>query len=126
MLRFFDLFGKSAALGALDDALRDAGVHPALVPEPVKLTILRLNKQAAATAGKDTAFAEAAQLLAYCMLGPDHFARANSPKAAERAGQRLDIAIEAGDSRDAKTVLLALHSGLITDEVAERLDIEDR
>jgi hypothetical protein len=41
----FDLFGRSAAVKALDHALREAGLHPLLVPEAVKLTILQLQKK---------------------------------------------------------------------------------
>jgi len=37
MLRLFDMLGRSAAMRALEDALRESGVHPLLVPDPVKL-----------------------------------------------------------------------------------------
>lgn len=123
MLRLFSLFGRSAALRALDDALRAAGMHPVLVPEAVKLTVLRLLKRA----GGDGAGGEAAaaQLLAYCVLGHVNFAEANGARAAEAAEARLDAAIDAGDSLDARLVLLALHAGLLAPEIAERVEAEE-
>ena len=45
MLRLFDMLGRSAAMRALEDALRESGVHPLLVPDPVKLTVIKLNKK---------------------------------------------------------------------------------
>lgn len=126
MLGLFNLFGRSDDLKALDQALRDAGVHPRTVPEAVKLTAVRLLKEAqgAATRIPDAAHAEAAQLLCYCILGPEQFVASNSPSAAERIEDRLDAAIAAGDSLDAQLVLLALHSGVIASEVADRFDVE--
>ena len=124
MLRFFNLFGQSTALNALDDALRAAGLHPVLVPDAVKLTVIRLHKEEARARGPDAAYGEAAQLLAYCMHGRETFIESNGTHAADRAEHRLEVAIDAGDSLDAKLVLLALHSALIAPEVAERFDIE--
>ncbi|MCC5988219.1 MAG: hypothetical protein JJT95_11100 [Pararhodobacter sp.] len=125
MLRFFDLFGQSAALNALDGALRAAGVHPLLVPDGVKLTLVRLHKQAAAEKGRDAAYGEAAQLFCYCMLGHEQFGTSNGADAAERAAQRLEGAINEGDSLDARIVLLALHAGLIAPEIADRIEVDE-
>ena len=123
MLRLFSLFGRSAAQNAFDDALRAAGVHPLLVPEAVKLTLLRLHRRA----GDGTAaYADSAALLAYCMSGRDAFAEATDSAAADHAEARLEAAIAAGDSFDAQVVLLALHAGLIAPEVAEGFEIEAR
>ena len=121
MLRLFSLFGRSPTLTALDDALRGAGVHPLLVPEAVKLTVVRLHRPQGAEPGR---FNAAAELLAFCMLGREPFVEANGPGAADRADRRLEDAIEAGDSRDAKLVLLALHAGLLAAEIADRIDTE--
>lgn len=127
MLRLFSMFGQSAALNALDESLRDYGVHPLLVPDAVKLTIVRLYKREAAPAGgaKGAAYAEAAQLFAFCMLGRDTFIENNGVLVADRADYRVEAAIAAGETLDAKLILLALHSGLIAPEFAERLDVED-
>ena len=126
MFGLFQLFGRSRELKALDRALREAGVHPGTVPEAVKIAALRLLKQeASAGAGLSEAdYNVAAQLLGYCMLGHDQFIASNGIRAAERAEHRLEAAIAAGDSLDAKLVLLALHSGVIVSEVADRFDVE--
>jgi hypothetical protein len=126
MFSLFDLFGRSAPQKALDHALREAGLHPLLVPEPVKLTILQLQKKDEGTRTKtrEAAYDEAAQLLAYCMLGREQFVGSNNPDAADRVDTRFEAAIAAGDSSDAKIILLALHSGLISPEIADRIDVE--
>jgi hypothetical protein len=58
------------------------------------------------------------------MLGHDQFIASNGIGAAERVEARLEAAIAAGDSLDARIVLLALHSGVIVSEVADRFDVE--
>jgi len=127
MLGLFDLFGRSAAAKALDRALREAGLHPVLVPEAVKITIVRLLKKeedargSARPADRD----DAVQLLAYCMLGREPFIESNDTADADRAEYRLEAAIAAGDSLDARIVLLALHAGLVSAEIADRIDAED-
>jgi hypothetical protein len=125
MLRLFGLFGKSAAMNALDDALRAAGLHPLLVPEAVKITLIRQFGRNGA-APQDAGFAEAAALLAYCMLGRAGFVESNGTPAADRAEQRVEAAIAAGDSPDARLILLALHAGLVAPDMADRFDVEDR
>ena len=45
-LGLFGVFGRSGDLRALDDALRAAGMHPALAPEAVKIAALNLLKEA--------------------------------------------------------------------------------
>ena len=127
MLSLFNLFGRSNALNALDDALRGAGLHPLMVPEAVKLTLMRLHKQeeGKGAQARDAAYGEAAELLAYCMLGRDNFIESNSPRAADRAEHRLVDAIAAGDSGDAKLILLALHAGVIAPDIADRFDVEE-
>jgi len=125
MLRMFSLFGKSAAINALDEALRACGVHPLLVPEAVKLTVIRLCKREAA-GRREAALENAAELLAFCILGRDVFVECNGVHAATLAEQRLEGAIAAGDSPDAKLILLALHAGVIAPDIADQIDVEDR
>jgi hypothetical protein len=125
MFGLFNLFGRAPELKALDHALREAGLHPQTVPEAVKLTAVRLLKVANAGASlSGAACEEAAQLLGFCMLGRDQFIASNSVRAAERAEDRLESAIAAGDGLDAELVLLAFHSGVIVSEVADRFDVE--
>ncbi len=128
MFNLFDLFGSSAAIKVLDQALREAGVHPLLVPEAVKLTVLKIEKkhrETGVTTG-DADQVDAAELLAYCMLGRAQFLESNDPDAADRVEERFEAAMTAGDSRDAKIILLALHSGLISPEIADRIETDDR
>jgi hypothetical protein len=125
MLRLFDILGPSAAIRALDHALRASGVHPLLVPDSVKLTVIKLNKRDGGSRNQDVAFAEASQLLAYCMLGHAQFAASNSPQDADRIDNRLEAALDAGDTLDAKLILLALHAGLMVPEIADRIDLDD-
>ncbi|ARU03080.1 hypothetical protein [Yoonia vestfoldensis] len=121
MLRFFDMFGRSSDLTALDAALRAAGLHPLLIPEPVKLTILQLRRKHAALT--DKTMADAAQLLAYCVLEQAQFVAVNGPDAAAHADQRITAAIAGEAAFDEKLILLALHSGVISQDMAERFDI---
>ncbi len=122
MLRLFQLFGRGAAMAALDDALRASGVHPLLVPEAVKLTVLREERRAGRG---EAALGPAAALLGYCMLGHAGFAEANGAAEAEAAEARLEAAMEAGGSEDARLVLLALHAGLLAPEIAARVEAEE-
>lgn len=125
MLGILDLFGRSAALKALDHALREAGLHPLLVPEPVKLTILQLQtkEEGMRTRTREAADDAAAELLAYCLLGREQFIESNNLGAADRVEHRFEAAIAEGDSGDAKIILLAYHSGLIAAQIADRIDV---
>jgi hypothetical protein len=125
MLRLFDMLGPSAAIRTLDDALRASGVHPLLVPQSVKLTVIRLNKKHGGARNQDVAFAEASQLLAYCMLGHEQFAASNSVEDAERIDNRVETALDEGDTLDAKLILLSLHAGQIAQDVADRIDLDE-
>lgn len=110
---------------ALDDALRGAGLHPLLVPEPVKLTVIELTKKHGGSEPQAAAFASAATLLAYCMLGHEQFTDSNDMDDAERADQRVEAALDAGDTLDAKLILLALHAGLISPDIADRIELDN-
>ena len=101
-------------------------MHPRTVPEAVKLTTVRLLKEGTSSGASlpEADYNAAAQLLGFCMLGRDQFIASNSVRAAEHVEHRLDDAIAAGDSLDAKLILLALHSGVIVSEVADRFDVE--
>jgi hypothetical protein len=125
MFRLFDMLGRSTAMRAFDDALRAAGLHPLLMPEPVKLTVIQLHKKHAAPDVAGAAFADTAKLLAYCILGHEQFADSNSAEEAIRADQRIELALDEGDSLDAKLILLTLHAGLISPEVADRVELDD-
>ncbi len=122
MLGLFNMFGRSRELRALDQALREAGVHPQAAPEAVKLATIRLLKERSGA----VAYEDAAQLLAYCMLGREQFIDANGDRAAGDVEARLETAASEGEGRDAKLILLALHAGVAVPEVAELFDVETR
>ncbi len=125
MLGFLGMFGRSRELQRLDQAVRAVGLHPRLVPEAVKLTILRLLKEADSGASPaPRAYDAAAEMLGYCMLGPQGFTEANDLRLTEAAEACLEAALEAGDSLDARLVLLALHADVIQAQVVERYQLE--
>ncbi len=125
MLGFLGMFGRSRELQRLDQAVRAVGLHPRLVPEAVKLTILRLLKEADSGASPaPRAYDAAAEMLGYCMLGPQGFTEANDLRLTETTEARVEAALEAGDSLDARLVLLTLHAGVIQAHVVERYQLE--
>lgn len=121
MFGLFSLFGRTTAL---DGTLRDVGIHPLLVPDAVKITIIRMQKRQGEGPQADAFYRDAAELLGYCMLGQHFFVESNSAFAADRVEERIEAAVEDGTSVDAQLILLALHAGLMTEEVAERFDLE--
>ena len=123
-LGLFGVFGRSGDLRALDDALRAAGLHPALVPDAVKLTVLNVLKDAAGEDPTAEDFRHVAALLGYCTLGHEVFAVANGEEAAAVAAQRIEAALEAGEGLDASLILLALHAAIIHPGVREAYRLE--
>lgn len=117
------MFGRSGDLRELDTALRGVDLHPALVPEGVKLTIVNLMKDHWSEEPPSQAYPPVAQLFGYCISGPEAFERANGRNYMEEAEQRIEAALEAGDGFDAEIVLLALHAKLINPEVVERFGL---
>lgn len=126
MLGLFNFFGRSESLKALDLAFREFDVHPRIVPEAVKLATIRLLQKASAAdyVLRDADYEKAAELLSFSILGPDQFVASNTLSGAEAAEQRLEDAIDAGDSIDAQLILLAVHSNIIHPSLADRLDAE--
>lgn len=129
---WFHLFGfgigeRQKRLELLDDGLRAAGLHPAIVDEGVKLAILKLKKDALARvgpAGEAALLADAAWLFGYCHLGPREFAEGHGEDLAETWEARLSAAEHNPASGDAEVVLLALASGFADPEIAARFDVE--
>lgn len=124
MIFFSALFGRSREVRRLDDALRTAGLHPALVPDAVKITTLKLLNEGGHGNSPDLpACTLAAEMLAYCALGDHGFGKGRGPGAARTARARLEGALEVGDSLDARLVLLALHAGIISGSLIDRYDL---
>ncbi|ESR22711.1 hypothetical protein [Lutibaculum baratangense] len=118
-LGFFGFLGRSHDLRQLDAALRAFDLHPRIVPEAVKLALLRLVKDT--PQGDD--FRPAASLLAYCMLGPQGFAHANGEEATLEQEARIERALAAGQGTDAEIVLLALHAKVVQPSVVDLFDL---
>lgn len=123
MFGFLGRFGRARELRQLDEALRAVDLHPALVPDAVELTAVRL-LQAARGKPEPGDYAAAAELMAYCMIGASNFTAANDLAAAERVAARIEAAIADGESLDARLVLLLLHAGLVNPGVVERFGLE--
>ena len=58
------------------------------------------------------------------MLGVQGFTESNGLGLTEAVEARLKTALEAGDSLDARVVLLTLHAGMIQPSVIERYGLE--
>lgn len=124
-LGLFGIFGRSHELRELDDAFRAIDVHPRLVPDAVKLTIVGLLKDHAPD-GKVTAqdARAAALLVGYCMVGAQPFSDANGSELVHGVEKRIEAALEAEDDLDAKLVLLALHARIVQPGVIDRYGLE--
>lgn len=122
MFGFLGIFGRSRDLRQFDQALRAVDMHPALVPEAVKLAAVRIVR--ASEGGLEPEDCRsAAELLAYCMTGAQSFAGANGSAGTEAVESRIEAALESGDSTDAQIVLLALHAGVLQPSVIERYQL---
>ena len=124
-LGLFGIFGRSSDLRQFDQALRAIDLHPKLVPEAVKLTVCALLKDYA-PGGElaASAYRAAAEIVGYCMIGADAFAGANNVEPTLTVERRIDAALAAGDSLDAKLVLLTLHARVIQPSVVDRFQLE--
>ena len=120
----FGIFGRSQEMQALDRALRGAGLTPRGIPEAVKLTTLKQLKESNFGRSPDAqALAQAADLIAYCLLGSEEFRQTNGASRAESVEARLGDALETGYGLDARLVLLTLHAGLIDPGLIKRYNL---
>ena len=124
MFGFSAIFGRSREVRRLDDALRATGLHPALVPDAVKIATLKLLTEAGYGSSPDpAACALAAEMLTYCILGDQGFHEEKGRSAARLLEARLEAALEVGDSLDARLILLALHAGITQGSLIDRYDL---
>ena len=124
-LGLFGIFGRSSDLRQLDRALRSVDLHPRLVPEAVKLTLVKLLKEhALGTEPAPQSYRAAAEIVAYCMIGADGFAAANDPQLTRQVEVRIEKALESGDNLDAQIVLLTLHAKVIQPGVVHMFKLE--
>jgi hypothetical protein len=121
---FSAFFGRSREVRRLDDSLRAAGLHPALAPDAVKIAALKLLTETGHGASPDArACRIAAEMIAYCALGDRDFGEDQGRRAAHAMEARLEAALEAGDSLDARLVLLALHARIAHPALIDRYDL---
>jgi len=123
-LGVFGRFGRSESLRTLDKALHAVDLHPNLVPDAVKLTVVSLLMDAHADNPRDADYRHAAELLGYVALGADGFTAANGEAAASDAEGRIEAALADDESLDAKLVLLALHSRIVHPAIKEAWQFE--
>jgi hypothetical protein len=93
------------------------------VPEGVKLTIVNLMNDRWPDEPPAGAYRSVALLCGYCVAGPQVFEQANGREPTLEVERRIEAALEAGDSFDARIVLMTLHAKLINPEVVERYEL---
>jgi hypothetical protein len=124
-LGLFGRFGRSPQLREFDNALRSVDLHPNLVPEAIKLTVVKLlMEHVPAEEPTLQAYRGAAEIIAYCMIGAQSFAGANDPGLAAQVEHRIEAAFSSSASLDAKLVLLTLHAKVIQPSVVEAFELE--
>jgi hypothetical protein len=124
MLGLFGLFGRSQEMLRLDDAFRACGMRPRAVPDAVKLTLAKLVKEAnAGTMPELRTCTSATELVGYCMLGREEFAKLNGQERTAEAEARLIAAIESGRTFDARLVLLTMHAAITHPSVVEQFGL---
>ena len=126
ILSVFGIRGRPKEVHRLSDALRDAGIHPALVPDSVKIAVIKLLREndGGKIADIDTSFEKAASMVAYCMLGRDEYADVNDVAAADEVENRLRLAIDSGESLDAQLAMLTLLARVTHPDVVDTFDLE--
>jgi len=126
ILSVFGIRGRPKEVHRFSDALREAGIHPALVPDSVKIAVIKLLR--ASDGGKiadiDASCDKAAPMVAYCMLGRDDYAEVNDAAAADEIENRLRLAIDSGESLDAQLAMLTMLARVTHPDVIDRFDLE--
>ncbi len=117
-------YGRSADLRQLDQAMRASDLHPALVPEGVKLAAVNLMKDRYGDDPPADAYAPVADMIAYCLLGAGAFSGANGMLATEVVEERIETALDSGSGLDAETILLTVHAKLIQPSVVSQFGLE--
>ncbi len=120
---FFGMFGRSSDLRQLDAALRGVDLHPALVPEGVKMTIVNLMKDHGIDEMPE-AYPAVAEMFGYSVMGANAFEAVHGGERLEAIEARVEKALEAGEGMDAQLLLLAVHAKLIQPEIVTRYGIE--
>ncbi len=128
-------FGGSVSLEWLDQGLEAAGLSADGFPEPLRLAMVRLTKDAMGLPQRGEPKGPAAQpliealhrcgrLFAYCYVGAEDFADRHGQIEADLLEARLAAASEAPEGLDARVISLSLLSGFAHPEIAERYEAE--
>ena len=125
ILSVFGIRGRPKEVHRLSDALRDAGIHPASVPDSVKIAVIKLLREndGGKIADIDTSCEKAAPMVAYCMLGRDEYADVNDVAAADEVENRLRLAIDSGESLDAQLAMLTLLARVTHPNVVDTFEL---
>ena len=125
ILSVFGIRCRPKEVYRLDGAVRGQGLAPKDLPDSVKLTLVRLLKDAegGVIADIEASCERAAPLLAYCVLGRDEFRKANGLTATLAVETRLHHAIENGASLDARIAMLTLLAKVTEPAVIERFGL---
>jgi hypothetical protein len=123
-LGLFGFLGRSPELREIDKAFRAVDLHPNLVPEAVKLTAVKLIREQDGANPPPPAYGQAAEIIAYCMVGAEAFAGANDEGLAMQIERRIEAALDLGDGLDARLLLLMLHAKVIQPSVVEAFQLE--
>jgi hypothetical protein len=70
-----------------------------------------------------SAYPPLAELLAYCVAGPEAFGDLNGRDSAQDMERRIEAALDSPDSLDAQVMLLALHAKLMNPDVVDRFGL---
>ncbi|MEO1190657.1 MAG: hypothetical protein AAFY02_02805 [Pseudomonadota bacterium] len=130
-------FGGSLSLEWLDQGLESSGLAPGGFPEPLRLAMVRLTKDALDLPQRGEpkglarqqlveALSRSGRLFAYCYQGSRDFTDREGPEIAAEMEARLTNALDAPEGLDARIISLTLLSGYAHGEVAARFETEEQ
>ncbi len=128
ILSIFGIRGRPKEVHYLNDAIREIGIQPSLVADSVKISVIKLLREAEGGNFKDIVASceKAAPMVVYCMLGRDDYEEINNGEAADEIEKRLSLAINSGDSLDAQLIMLTLFANIAHPNVIEKFDLNIR
>ena len=128
ILSIFGIRGRPKEVHYLNDAIREIGIQPSLVADSVKISVIKLLREAEGGNFTDivTSCEKAAPMVVYCMLGREDYEEVNNGEAADEIEKRLSLAINSGDSLDAQLIMLTLFANIAHPNVIEKFDLNIR
>jgi len=128
ILSIFGIRGRPKEVHYLNDAIREIGIQPSLVADSVKISVIKLLREAEGGNFIDIVASceKAAPMVVYCMFGRDDYEEINNGEAADEIEKRLSLAINSGDSLDAQLIMLTLFANIAHPNVIEKFDLNIR